>query len=131
MPTTTTMAAELAKVCRICRYADGVCTIGFRKTHERADPMCRLHGSTSRLRHGQRRVRAQEPPLGEQEGEEGHQPRTVGEELETAGHDQMTLFVTRKRLHMQYPPGPLDKWIARDIQLSPGATTWTIPRGKH
>ena len=32
MPTTTTMAAELAKVCRICRYADGVCTIGFRKT---------------------------------------------------------------------------------------------------
>ena len=44
----------------------------------------------------------------------------MGEELETAGHDQMTLFVTRKRLHMQYPPDPLDKWIARDIQLSPG-----------
>eukprot|EP00439_Symbiodinium_sp_Y106_P065648 s3102_g10.t1 len=63
---------------------------------------------------------AQEPPLGEQEGEEGHQPRTVGEELETAGHDQMTLFVTRKRLHMQYLPDPLDEWIARDIQLSPG-----------
>ena len=37
-----------------------------------------------------------------------------------AGHDQMTLFATRKRLHMQYPPDPLDKWIARDIQLSPG-----------
>ena len=32
----------------------------------------------------------------------------------------MTQFVTRKRLHMQYPPDPLDKWIARDIQLSPG-----------
>ena len=31
----------------------------------------------------------------------------------------MTQFVTRKRLHMQYPPDPLDKWIARDIQLSP------------
>ena len=42
------------------------------------------------------------------------------EELETAGHDQMTLFVTRKRLHVQHPPDPLDKWIARDIQLSPG-----------
>ena len=62
VPTTTRMAAELAKICRICRYADGVCTAGFRKTHERADPMCRLHRSTSRglyLRHGQRRVRAQ------------------------------------------------------------------------
>ena len=125
MPTTTTMAAELAKVCRICRYADGLCTTGFRKTHERADPMCRLHGSTSRGTVPPARAKAsarpaQEPPLGEQEGEEGHQPRTVGEELETAGHDQMTLFVTRKRLHMQYPPDPLDKWIARDIQLSPG-----------
>ena len=125
VPTTTTMAAELAKVCRICRYADGVCTIGCRKTHERADPMCRLHGSTSRGTVPPARAKAsarpaQEPPLGEQEGEEGHQPRTVGEELETAGHDQMTLFATRKRLHMQYPPDPLDKWIARDIQLSPG-----------
>ena len=125
MPTTTTMAAELAKVYRICRYADGVCTIGFRKTHERADPMCRLHGSTSRGTVPPARAKAsarpaQEPPLGEQEGEEGHQPRTVREELETAGHDQMKLFVTRKRLHMQYPPDPLDKWIAHDIQLSPG-----------
>ena len=44
----------------------------------------------------------------------------MGEELETAGHDQMTLFVTRKRLHMQHQPDLLDKWIARDIQLSPG-----------
>ena len=26
-----------------------------------------------------------------------------------AGHDQMTLFVTRKRLHMQYPPDPLEQ----------------------
>eukprot|EP00439_Symbiodinium_sp_Y106_P077829 s383_g16.t1 len=87
--------------------------------------MCRLHGSTSRGTVPPARAKAsarpaQEPPLGEQEGEEGHQPRTVGEELEAAGHDQMTLFVTRKRLHMQYPPDPLDKWIARDIQLSPG-----------
>ena len=45
--------------------------------------------------------------------------KASGERLETAGHDQMTQFVTRKRLHMQYPPDPLDKWIARDIQLSP------------
>ena len=87
--------------------------------------MCHLHGSTSRGTVPPARAKAsahpaQEPPLGEQEGEEGHQPRTVGEELETAGHDQMTLFVTRKRLHMQYLPDPLDEWIARDIQLSPG-----------
>ena len=125
MPTTTRMAAELAKVCRICRYADGVCTTGFRKTHERADPMCRLHGSTSRGTVPPTRARAsarstQEPPLVEQEGGEEHQPKPVGERLETAGHDQMTQFVPRKRLHMQYPPDPLDKWIARDIQLSPG-----------
>ena len=92
------MAVELAKVCRICRYADGVCTTGFHKTHERADPMCRLHGSTSRGTAPPARAKASAraaQALGEQEGEEGHQPRTVGEELETAGHDQMTLFVTK------------------------------------
>ena len=54
----------------------------------------------------------------EQEGEEGHQPKPVGERPETAGHDQMTQFVTRKRLPLQCPPDPLDKWIARDIQMS-------------
>ena len=54
--------------------------------------MVRLPGGLY-LRHEQRSSArpAQEPPLEEQEGEEGHQPRTVGEELETAGHDQMTL----------------------------------------
>eukprot|EP00439_Symbiodinium_sp_Y106_P055286 s1443_g7.t1 len=88
--------------------------------------MCRLHGSTSRGTVPPARAKAsarpgQEPPLGEQEGEEEHQPKPVGEGLETAGHDQMTQFVTRKRLHMQYPLDPLDKWIARDIQMtSPG-----------
>ena len=60
------------------------------------------------------------PPLVEQKGEEEDQPKPVVERLEIAGHDQMTQFVTRKRLHIQYPPDPLDKWIARDIQLSPG-----------
>ena len=77
------MAAELAKVCRICRYADGVCTTGFRKTHERADPMCRLHGSASRGTVPPTRAKAsarptQEPPPVEQEGEEEHQPKPVG-----------------------------------------------------
>ena len=105
------MAAELAKVCRICCYADGVCTIGFRKTHERADPMCRLHGSTSRGTVPPARAKAsarpgQEPPLGEQEGEEEHQPKPVGEGLETAGHDQMTQFVTRKKTAYAVPAGP-------------------------
>ena len=72
------------------------------------------------LRHGQRRVRAQHRSrhLWNKEGEEGHQPKPVGERPETAGHDQMTQFVTRKRLPLQYPPDPLDKWIARDIQMS-------------
>ena len=73
------------------------------------------------LRHGQRRVRAQHRSrhLWNKKEKKSHQPKPVGERPETAGHDQMTQFVTRKRLHMQYPPDPLDKWIARDIQLSP------------
>ena len=84
------MATEFVKIYRIYRYADEVCTIGFRKTYERADPMCRLHDSTSRGTLPPARAKAsarpaQEPPLGEQEGEEGHQPRTVWEELGTTG----------------------------------------------
>ena len=97
MPTTTTMVAELAKVCRICRYADGVCTTGFRKTHEPNVPPSwfDFQGDCT-------------SGTGKQEGEEGHQPRTVGEELKSAGHDQMTLFVTRKHAVPARPAGQMD-----------------------
>ena len=118
------MAGEGGKICRICRYADGVSTVCFRKKHERADARCRLHGAASRGDVPPARAKAKvrptpEPPL-EGRGEERRQPREMGGEAEAAHHGQVTLFVTRKRLHMQYPPDPLDKWISRSIRCQPG-----------
>ena len=115
------MAGEGGK---ICRYADGVNTVGFRKKHERADAKCRLHGSSSRGNVPPARAKAKAPPAPEPplegRGEERHQPRAMGGESEVADHGQVTLFATRKRLHMQCPPDPLDKWISRSIQCHPG-----------
>ena len=102
------MGGTPPKVCRICRYADGVCTAGFRKHHERADPQCRLHGSSSR---GNRPARPQVPALREEEEPQPAGGATGGSQL-----DEMTHFATRKGLHMLYRPEALDKWIGRDIR---------------
>ena len=55
---------------------DGVCTAGFRKHHERADPQCRLHGSSSR---GTRPARPQVPALRQEE-----EPQPAGGQQEKA-----------------------------------------------
>ena len=42
------MEPRSKKTCRICRQGGGICQQGFRKTHERADPACRFHGTDVR-----------------------------------------------------------------------------------
>ena len=44
--------------CRICRYGGGTCVIGFRKTHDRRDPQCRLHGDTTKANVPPERLRS-------------------------------------------------------------------------
>ena len=114
------MGAVPPKVCKLCRYAEGGCTIGFRKHHERADPQCRLHGSDSRGTTPPTRAKAKPRPKPApevpalREEEEAH-PEPPGGVTERADLDKMTQFRTRKGLHMLYPQEPLDRWIGRDI----------------
>ena len=101
------------KICRICREGGGVCRQGLRKTHERADPACRFHGSDARgneavARGGATRSAGQAAPGGEGSGEVPARPRHVP-------FEQMTRFVTKGGIGLHYLPGPLDKWTCREV----------------
>ena len=88
------------KICRICREGGGVCRQGLRKTHERADPACRFHGSDARgneavARGGATRSAGQAAPGGEGSGEVPARPRHVP-------FEQMTRFVTKGGIGLHY-----------------------------
>ena len=57
------MAGPEGNVCKLCRYAQGMCQIGFRKSHERTDPQCRLHGVTGRASGAKSAPNRQASPL--------------------------------------------------------------------
>ena len=119
------MEAAPPKVCKLCRYAKGVCTTGFRKNHERADPQCRLHGSDSRgntppAREAQKPRPQPVPQVLHFERRKSTIRSPPGGATGGANLDAMTQFATRKGLHMLYPPEPLDRWIGRDIHQTQG-----------
>ena len=130
----STMAEEMGaappKVCKLCRYAEGICASGFRKHHERTDPQCRLHGSVSQgttpPTRGQRQPRPKSAPrvpaLGEEE--ETH-PELLGGVKAKTTLDDMTQFRTRKGLHITRTLGQMDR--ARCEPNSCGG----VPRPRH
>ena len=113
------MEPRRKKECKLCKCAGGICQQGFRKTHERIDPACRFHGSNEQ---GSARVT----------GREGPRPRSFaadGGAQEAAARPpqipftHMTRFVTKGGIGLQYLPGPLDKWIDRQIHTD--GEEWT------
>ena len=101
------------KICRICRAGGGVCRQGLRKTHERADPACRFHGSDARdntavARGDVARGADQAAPSGEGSSEAARPRQHVP-------FEQMTRFVTKGGIGLHYLPGPLDQWACRDV----------------
>ena len=89
-----------------------MCRQGLRKTHERSDPACRFHGSDARgntavVRGDTARSTGHAAP-GDGDGEEPARPRHVP-------FEQMTRFVTNGAIGPHYLPGPLDKWIRREV----------------
>ena len=106
--------------CRLCRYAGGVCTTGYRKSHVRSDPACRLYKAIDK---GTENVVAM---LGRQK----EPSQSSGGATPTSGTpkrgkaapakpnlDHMIIFRTgKKRLGLLFHPSPLDKWIGRKIQ---------------
>ena len=104
------MAGPEGKVCKLCRYAQGMCQIGFRKSHERTDPQCRLRGVTGRASGAKSAPKRQAgPPPG------GETPATTS--TTTACLDKV-LFRTRRGLHLQYDPEPsIDQWINSEVKF--------------
>ena len=100
------------KICRICRQGGGVCRQGLRKTHVRSDPAYRFHGSDARgntaVAHGDTARSTGHAAPGDGDGEEPARPRHVP-------FEQMTRFVTKGGIGLHYLPGPLDKWIRREV----------------
>ena len=102
------MAAKRGLECKICRYGGGVCQPGFRKTHVREDPECRLHGQLGRCtRPAQPLLPA--PPM----------PAAAESPPEVA-LDRKTQFATPGGLHLLYDPEDLDRWIPRKVEPAKG-----------
>ena len=114
------MESRGKRTCRLCRQGGRICQQGFRKTHERADPACRFHGTDARGNVPVTRGEAAQP-----------QPRASPEDRDrerTARPPQvpfehMTRFVTRGGIGLHFLPGPLDKWIPREVRKQEGE--WT------
>ena len=104
-------------MCKLCRFAGGICQVGFRKNHERSDPQCRLHGVTGRGS-GARPSKADTSPKGG-----GHDPSSTTE-------PKKVLLKTRRGLHLQFDPEPsLDQWISSEVQFSVKTGKYMTPGG--
>ena len=117
------MAGPEGKICRLCRYAQGICQAGFRKNHERTDPQCRLHGVEGRASGAKAAPKSQaDPPL------RGETPATAS--AMTTQADKV-LFRTRRGLHLQYKPEPsIDQWINSEVQFDREEGGYIKPTGK-
>ena len=94
---------------RLCREAGGICAPGYRKTHVRQDPACRLHGIKENMATSIR------PRQKGWSGHSGGPPRVPFE--------HMTRLVTKGGIGLHFLPGPLDKWISREVRKQDGE--WT------
>ena len=105
-------------MCRLCRFAGGICQVGFRKNHERSDPQCRLHGVTGRGT----RARLNKADASPEEGEL---------DLSSTAEPKKVLFKTRRGLHLQFDPEPsLDRWINREVQFNAKTGKYTTSKGE-
>ena len=110
----TTYRGGMDKQCKLCRLGEGICAIGFRKSHEWSDPQCRLHGSTAKG-NGPRSRPVQGDP--QQEAP----PRTGGDAAifrppSPRPLAEMTQFETRRGRILLFEPERLDAWIGRGIE---------------
>ena len=108
------MDKQMDKQCKLCRLGEGICTIGFRQSHERSVPQCRLHGSTAkgngpRCRPVQGDPQQEAPPRtgGDAATFRPPSPRPLAE---------MTQFETRGGRILLFEPERLDVWIGRGIE---------------
>ena len=116
-------AGPEGKVCKLCRFALGICQTGFRKIHERSDPQCRLHGVEGRATQVKAAPKSQgNPPL------RGEEPAAAST---TQTQADKVLFRTRRGLHLQYAPEPsIDRWINSELKFDMEKGGYVKPTGK-
>ena len=106
--------------CRLCRYAGGICTTGYRKTHVRSDPACRFYGASDKETRNVAVMSCRQKEPSQSSGGAGPTsgtPKRGKAVTPKPSLDHMTTFHTgKKRLGLLFHPGPLDRWIGRKIQ---------------
>ena len=93
--------------CRLCRYSDGTCAVGFRKVHDRQTSRGNVPIARAKKQPGEvtSRSRTQQPG----ETTTSSRANSVRPLSEMAG------FKTRRGLMLLYDPTPDDVWINRPI----------------
>ena len=117
------MAGPEGRVCKLCRFALGICQTGYRKVHERADPQCRLHGVEGRATQVKTAPRSEgtPPPRGEMPAAASTGPPQADK----------VLFRTRRGLHLQYNPEPhIDRWMNSELKFDAEQGGFVKPSGK-
>ena len=144
------MAAEGDAICKLCRLAEGMCAVGFRKRHERSDPQCRLHGVTGQASGAMparphpkapaatgdattasstlHNEQDEDPPATQRERAVQNQK---GAPMVGSASGEKVLFVTRRGLHLQFDADPkLDQWVNSEIKLNNQTGDYVKPTGE-
>ena len=117
------MAGSEGKVCKLCRYAQGMCQIGFRQSHERTDPQCRLHGVTGRASGAKS---APKPP-----GQPSPGGRHACRDLYYDAPLRESPLSNMGGLHLQYDPEPsIDQWINSQVLFDSRKGKYLKPTGE-
>ena len=107
----------MEKRCRVCRYGGGVCKTGYRQAHEKADPECRLHGSTAKGNTPMPPMRSRSPTTTPQSGEPPETGgRTAAASAPPPPRPLSEKFETRRGMILLCEPESLDRWIGQNIQ---------------
>ena len=113
--------ASSDKQCRLCREAGGICTPGYRNTHVREDPACRLHGIKENMTTS---IRPRQKGGSSHSGGGAASPDNVQPTAAKLSLTHMVRFDTKTGLGLLFHPGPLDKWIGRRVTWGPETESW-------
>ena len=115
-------------VCRLCREAGGTCVTGYRKTHDRSDPLCRLFGV---LGGGKERLHVRPLPQQKAKNQAGNRPSTSRKgdtERQVKKKEKMQSTMAESRRHGKYKVNlPSERsagtFVDKDAGGSPRRTT--------
>lgn len=120
-------------ICRLCREAGGICTLGYRKTHERSDPQCRLHGTVGGGQGPLRRKSQDKAPGGKlnREQDEPAPPGATERALHSGGKGPSRRSKQARRLDGPTMRAKLREILKVHVTWRRRPLRWSPMRGRH